>query len=253
MPEEQFPHLLPQAVSLSGDKWLIDVRLMASRLPAEQSKLRKDAERFLDFHSCSSDIRLAYDYVAEAIEWHGNKAASAGYAKTTLMQSAVSLYARAFDQKSRHRRAISIKSRLDARAAAFHDQLIDLRHESLSHFGPAGTAVPWSEDFAFMLSDGVVWQPFVVARRSQFEPVFAAELLQHLALTSEISSALAVAERDKFQTRMQAEWAESEALHALMQTCRADPAIVGGWDGPILGGNRSGRKIIEMVNPFGNA
>ena len=78
MPEEQFPHSLPRVGKSNGGKWLNDFRLMASRLPADQSKFRKDAERFLDLHACSSDIRRAYDDVADAIEWHGDQTANAG-------------------------------------------------------------------------------------------------------------------------------------------------------------------------------
>lgn len=236
----------PEFGQASDKRALFDVRRFAASLPPEFSKLRKAAERWADFHSCSSDVTLALEFIDDALKWHKSPRSTLGHAKHALMLSAVSLYARAFDKKGKHRRVPNLRAKIPADQLEFHDQLIEIRHEFLAHFGPAGFDGPWGEDMAFVMTDFAVWLPFVSSRRSAFVPNFAIAFQVHTRTVSRLAHEIARVERDEFQSLLTEAWTEHSEIDALLWTSEVDPGVVGGWNGPVLSGDRTARKFFEM-------
>ncbi len=165
-----------------------------------------------------------------------------------LLQSAVIFYARAFDPTSKHRNHINLESKLSEEQKAFHLSLIQLRHESLAHFGPAGSdsGDAWSEDIPAIIIDKGLWQVMVASKRSLLRKGFAEEFLDHLEIVAPLVSALTEKSKKRFEHDLAAAWDESDEIEQLLSSNLLDPGILGGWDGPFLGGNREGRAFRTL-------
>lgn len=238
----------PSLEASTSYRALLDVRRVVESLPEEQRKLKKSARRWLDGHSCSADLEMSAVYVEDAIRLHGTKRESLKHAKTALLHMAVIYYARPFDGRSNHRSRINIKSKLSDDGEKFHDLLIDLRHESLAHFGPAGPIIPWSSDYALMVREGGNWQTLSAARRSLYEHSFASNFQDHLSKVCGIAREITIERRDEFERQIFEAWRDSDELHHILHQCEINVEMFGGWSGPLLGGVRSGRTIVEMDN-----
>jgi len=154
----------------------IDLRKFAKLLPPEHAGLGKLIRRWVDAHSVSADVRMAKDYLIDALRWHNTGRGSLKNASTALLHSAVMLYARATDRTSDHRGHVAIGDKYTTAQSEIHLHLLNIRNESLAHFGPAGIPKSWSEDQAVLIVEGQHWQPAIAARRSMLDPIFAEKI-----------------------------------------------------------------------------
>jgi len=235
------------------DPILIDVRALAASLPPKHGKLARDARRWVDAHSNSADLTLAHDYVRDAIALHQRAANDLDNATAALLQAAIIIYARPFDSSAaRHRGTLDVISKMSPDDAAFHERLIVLRHQAVAHFAGGGTGEAWAKDYAVLLVEGETYQTLSTSRRSLFQPDFAAEFAAHLDKVHHLAHDLAKARQAEFERRLAAEWEASIPLDVAIFASTIDPAELHGWDGPILGGARIGRKVVilkEGANP----
>ena len=185
--------------SLRRPDLVYDLRRFAGTLPEAHRDLRKRVRQWIDAHSIATDLRLALDSVELAIRLNKTGRASLDLAVMSLMQSAVMAYSRALERHSEHRGTVAIKGRFTVEQAQFHARLGEIRDESLAHFGPAGTALPWSEDHALLLQSGIHWQPVISSRRSLFDAKFCALFLDHLRKTESMVMDDVAKRRDAFQ------------------------------------------------------
>jgi hypothetical protein len=213
-------------------------------LPAEFADIKGMARVYFSRHSCDADLGVAEAYLEDARRWNATKRDSLDNAKGALLQSAVIHYARAFDPASRHRSHIDIERHLNPSASEMHNLLIDLRHESLAHFGPAGDEeTPWSEDIPAILIDGKNWQTLIASRRSLYRYELVNRFLNHLKIVRPIVTKLSEQSKEKFSKTFEKYWLEDSNFQYLLIQNEMDPVRLGGWNGPILSGDRSGRKI----------
>lgn len=223
---------------------VIDLVALVAALPPEFADLAGMARSWFSRHSCDADLGVAEAYLHDAIRWHSTKRESLANAKGALLQSAVVHYARAFDPASRHRSHISIERYLDVKEKAFHRLLIDLRHESLAHFGPAGDDdSPWSEDIPALIVERGQWQPMIASKRPLYRSALALRFLNHVKKIRPIVTELSDKSKSHFTEVLSKRWEESSTLSRLIESHTMDPQRLGGWSGPFLGGPRSGREI----------
>ena len=225
---------------------IFDVRRLVASLNGEHRSLEKAARRWIETHSCSADLKICSDYLADALRWHSTGRVSLTRAKTALVHSAVLSYARCFDPRTKHRSELPIVGKFDEMQRKFHGELIDLRHEALAHFGPAGLGSPWHEDSCYIIANDISWQPMVASRRAQFQPKFALDFYNHIQCVALLVDTVIERWRTQFQTLFQQAWENDATFGDLIQSTRVDPLSLGGWEGPILGGKRDGRLLIEL-------
>ena len=214
---------------------VIDLAAFAAALPPEFKSLKGKARRWFHRHSCDADLGVAESYLADAVRWNSTKRESLLHAKGALLQSAVIHYARAFDPASKHRSQIKIEPYLDEAATISHGTLIDLRHESLAHFGPAGEdGTPWSEDIPALIIEGDQWQTMIASRRSLYRDALVKKFLEHLQIVRPIVRELSEESKAIFSKALNECWSENELIGRIIAENKMDPDIIGGWSGPFL-------------------
>lgn len=226
---------------------IIDVRALTKGLGRQHGKLEKAARQWIATHSCSADLAIVRDYLTDAVRWHRTGRASLGHAKTALLHTAILSYARMFDPRaSHHRSQLPIVGQLNEDQRAFHDTLINLRHEALAHFGKAGVSEPWYEDALYVVADQMNWQPMVASRRSQFDLRFCLAFQSHVQTLEPMVDGLVEKYRQNFQERFQSAWESDREFPKLLASARIEPERLGGWSGPLLAGSREGRLQVEL-------
>lgn len=233
---------------------VIDLVALAESLPSDLDDLRGAARVWFSRHSCDADLGVADAYLRDAVRFNSTKRDSLQQAKGALLQSAVIHYARAFDPASKHRSHISISKHLDDKGKELHSLLIELRHESLAHFGPAGEGgSSWSEDIPAVIIENGRWQPMIASKRSLYRAGLVTEMLAHLEKIQPIVSRLSEKSKNHFTTLFQKYWEENPDFENLLSKCQMDPTRIGGWEGPFLSGSRSGRQLQTLSDSlFGN-
>ena len=227
-------------------RMLIDLDKLCSVLPREHGKIARAARKWRQAHSFSADLLLAHDDLTEAIRWHSTGRKALSRAKTALLHNAILSYFRPFDNASKHRGQLQIYGKLSPEQLEFHNQIINLRHESLAHYGPAGTDKAWSEDRMFILLEGDTWMPVATARRSQFESRFARDFLSHVTAIQTMVRDSVESFRADLQRQLQTAWENFPEFDSMIISSEAEASVLGGWDGPLLGGNRTGRQVMEL-------
>lgn len=234
-------------VNASQSPILIDLYSFVQSLPPEFDTLAGKARQWFSRHSCDADLGISELYLQDAIRFHNAGRESLNQAKGALLQSAVLHYARAFDPASKHRRHISILSKLNPTDQEIHRTLMNLRNESLAHFGPAGESdTPWSEDIPAMIVDGNVWQVMVASRRALYRPSLAPTFLNHLKAVRPLVTSLSEKSKKSFETELEELWRANSLINDLLLQNEMNSSRLGGWSGPFLGGKRSGRSITTL-------
>jgi len=230
-----------------ADSLLIDIRAFARKLPQPLGKLRKAARQWLDAHSGSCDLRLAKDYVEDAQRLAQQDSPGLDNATAALLQGAVILYARPFDDSATHHRGtLPLISKLTAESQRLHRQVIELRHKGVAHFDGGGVSRPWSVDYATIIIEHGRYQTMSCSNRALFQPRFAAEFHDHLAVTCALADGLADSRRVEFERQFREAWSTNDEIDRLLLASKLDPEVLHGWDGPVLGGLREGRSITVV-------
>ena len=239
---------MPDEVDPEENSTLIfDVRLLVKGLGTKHRKLQKAARKWIAYHSCSADLAITRDCLDDALRWHSTGRSSLNRAKTALFHSAILSYARMFDPSATHHRAeLPILGKLADDQRAFHDRLIQLRHEALAHYGKAGVTEPWYEDALFVIADQKNWQPMIASRRSQFDAKFCKDFQNHVHSIEPYVESLVESLKNDFQDNFQSAWEADIDFYSHMQGAQVDARKLGGWNGPILAGSRSGRLQVEL-------
>lgn len=94
--------------------------------------------------------------------------------------------------------------------------------------------------------EGGHWTSALVARRRLFDIQFAEAVTAHLTMMDELAYAEAVARRTEFEAIFYPLARDDQTLCEALVRCAIDPAALGGWDGPVLGGEKKGRRIREQ-------
>lgn len=222
---------------------VIDLRKFARLLPPEHAKLAKLVRKWVDAHSVSADIRMARDYLADALRWHYTRRDSLKHASTALLHSAVMLYARATERGSDHRSHVPIADKCTADQMELHNRLLDIRNESLAHFGPAGGEKSWSEDLAVMIVEGQHWQPAVASRRSLMEPAFTRSALHFMEALLPEFDRVAEARLAVCQNAIGSAATENDVVAACLTQALIDPQALGEAASILLTGKRQGRAL----------
>lgn len=226
---------------------IFDVRALVANLQGKHGKLEKSARKWIATHSCSADLAIVRDYLSDAVRWHSTRRESLGRAKTALLHCAILSYFRLFDPSAtRHRAELSIVGKFSAEQMVFHKRLLELRHEALAHFGQAGITKPWNEDALYVIADRTHWQPMVASKRSQFDASFGIEFYRHVEEIEPFVEELVEKWKADFQEKFQTCWATDQDFDQLLRSCKVEPTELGGWQGPILSGHRSGRLLVEL-------
>jgi len=246
MADEAALHKLPHEGLI--DRALIDVWAFADALPLKYKTLSKIARQWVYQHSCDADVQVARAYVLDAERFRQGGRDSLNNATGALLQAAVIFYARAFDPASGHRSHLNITKKLDQRSRDFHALLIDLRHKSLAHFGPAGTegGDSWSQDIPAIIIDRGTWQVMVASKRSLHRIGFAKDFLLHLETVGPLISESTERSKKRFEQEFEAAWQDDPEIEKLLADNMLNPKTLGGWTGPFLSGSRSGRDFRTL-------
>jgi hypothetical protein len=229
--------------SAMAKETVYDLGKLAIRLPQSHSDFKGKIERWRDAHSSSADLKIAADFLELALRLHLNGDGEMELAKMGLLHAAVVAYGRAFEVSPDHRREFSVAGNMNAPQKAMHAKLIELRHQSIGHHGPAGTIEPWSQDFALLVQNGVHWQPLIASKKRVFEPEFVRSVHRHLEEIQPLVLANVERKRELFQSMFDEKAMLSE-IAELLEECTLDQAEIDLIAGPLLSGKREGRKIV---------
>lgn len=223
-----------------------DLRRFAEALPEAHRDLRKRIRQWNDAHSIATDLRLAHDSVQSAIRLNKTGRGSLDLAVMALMQSAVMAYSKALERHSDHRGTVAIKGRFSPEQSELHRRLCEIRDESLAHFGPAGTTLPWSEDHALLLQSGIHWQPVISSRRALFDAKFSADFLDHLKETEAMVMDDVAKRRVAFQNMFDDRLADDAVAQTLEASALSAEEIRRFQ--PVFDSPRKGRHIVTYFD-----
>lgn len=225
---------------------IYDLGLLAERLPSHHSDFKGRIERWRDAHSSSADLKIASDFLELALRLNLAGDTELELAKMALMHAAVVAYGRAFETSPHNRREFSVTGAMDFAQVALHKNLIDLRHGSVGHHGPAGTIEPWSNDSVLLVQTGIRWQPMIASKKRVFEPTFAQTFHRHLSEIDQFVVAKVEKLRNRFQAMLDQKVQIAEVAE-LLKACELNSDQAAKFAGPLLSGRREGRKIV-IVN-----
>lgn len=220
-----------------------DLGLLAERLPPDHSDFKGKIERWKDAHSSSADLKIASDFIELALRLNLAGASDMELAKMALMHAAVVAYGRAFEHSPDYRREFTVFGEMDADQQVMHKKLIELRHSSIGHHGPAGTLEPWSSDSALLVQNGRHWQPVIASKKRVFEPGFAQSFHRHLSGIDQFVISRVEQKRKKFQSMLD-DKANVREIANLIKGCKLSPSQAAVFAGPLLSGPREGRKVV---------
>lgn len=98
----------------------------------------------------------------------------------------------------------------------------------------------------FILLEDESWMPVATARRSQFEFQFAKDFLSHVTAIQKMAQDSIELFRADLQSQLQTEWGKFPEFDSMIISSEVDANVLGGWVGPLLGGNRTGRQVMEL-------
>lgn len=221
---------------------LFDLSALAEKLPKSHWDVRKRIRRWKDAHSISADITFAVEMLETALKQHSGKRKSQDFPKMALTQAAIMSYARSLERKSDHRGTISIKGDFSDEQKSFHVKLVELRDESLAHFGPAGYNSPWSEDMVMLIQSEITWQPAVFAKRKLFDKDFATKAADHMRQITPFVEREVEKRRNEFQSLFNTKVHEDDFAD-ILESCKVSQIEAATRFAPLLRFPREGRSI----------
>lgn len=197
----------------------IDLLAFAQALPNDPEQYRRLKGLMRDTsdnHSAFSDLLLATDLAARAIEFDINEGVLprdlVDDCTIGLISSAIIYYARATATTSRHRKTFDIRNRFDDNELKDHNLICGLRDDAIAHYGPGplGPTVALREDRMFLPEGG---QQIMMASRHMAHSKSLARVIRRQA-----QRALIITQRSVYER-------EAKMVDALNKAIEADPKL----------------------------